>query len=233
MDNKIRVLSLITPDIIGINQIVGTVGAEYSFSTFESIEFALRALDGSNFDIFLLDLDYFSSKEESIEYSDFVLALRHTYPEIGIIVLSHLRDATVDFSKQILNQFITAGVSYIAKEDLSNGEELFTLFRLVSKGNVILTYGISAFIEKLSVNGDILTSLDTKIIELLNTSKTNHQIAEQLNLSDNIVDLLIRALINKVGVNKRTELTEWHQRLNGDPTTSAPPPKPKKKRQGK
>ena len=230
MDNKLRVLSLITPDVGGIfHRIIGTAGAGFSLSTVESIQFALRELDGSNFDIFLLDLDYFPSKEEPIEYSDFVLALRQLHPEMGIIVLSSLRNAGVVYSRQILNQFLTASVSYIAKEDLFVAEELLTIFRLVSKGNVILSNGISSLIENLSVHGDLFTSLDTKIIELLDAGKTNHQIAEQLNVSDNIVDLLIRALIIKVGVKKRDELPEWHQRLHGDSTTDAPPP-PKKKR---
>lgn len=128
---------------------------------------------------------------------DATLAIRSQFPAARIIALtSYSGDADI-------SRALKAGVQAYLTKDLLQ-DELLTAIRVVHKGGTYVPRPLASVLSAQGSRPD-LTPRELQVLELIVRGLVNKQIAFSLNLSEFTVKNHVKRLLNKLGVQDRTQ----------------------------
>jgi DNA-binding NarL/FixJ family response regulator len=127
-------------------------------------------------------------------------ALRRSYPEIGVVVLSQFADPT--YALELLEAG-SAGRAYLLKERVSEPDELISAIHAVVRGeSVIDPRVVDSLVRARSVNARSplaeLTPRERDVLSELAQGKSNAAIARSLVLTKRAVEKHINAIFTKL-----------------------------------
>lgn len=178
----------------GIAAVVNELDDKVRFVEAEDVKEGLALLkEGKGYSIILLDLAL-----PGLDGMDGIALLRHAAPATPIVVLSATENTVT------IRQAITRGAKgYIPK---SSGKNIMlNALRLVLSGGVYLPANILQTDGAVSSNSDSLTPRQADVIQLLAQGRSNKEIADKLELTENTVRTHVAAILKRLGVKNRTE----------------------------
>jgi NarL family two-component system response regulator LiaR len=136
---------------------------------------------------------------------DATRAIRMRYPTVQVIILSGYDD-----DRYVFPSLDAGAIGYLLKT--ASGEDLANAIRSVSQGDIVLDRHISERVRsRLSkprrANGlsDIPSEREIEVLRAVAQGKSNKEIGELLNITTNTVQVHLRNIFSKLGVNDRTE----------------------------
>ena len=120
---------------------------------------------------------------------------------------------SIDQTPALMETAITAGASGYISLSVSDEEFIASLHLLaagqvVATGPAVTTLADVAKVRMSAANEQpVLTGRETQIAELIASGLTNHDVANQLELSEGTVKVHIRNIFRKLGMSNRAELT--------------------------
>ncbi len=136
---------------------------------------------------------------------DATRAIRMRYPTIQVIILSGYDD-----DRYVFPSLDAGAIGYLLKT--ASGEDLANAIRAVSQGDIVLDRHISERVRsRLSkprrANGlsDTPSEREIEVLRAVALGKSNKEIGELLNITTNTVQVHLRNIFGKLGVNDRTE----------------------------
>jgi NarL family two-component system response regulator LiaR len=136
---------------------------------------------------------------------DATRAIRIRYPAIQVIILSGYDD-----DRYVFPSLDAGAIGYLLKT--ASGEDLANAIRAVSQGDIVLDRHISERVRtrlsKPRRAGGLADTPSEREIEVLRAvaqGKSNKEIGELLNITTNTVQVHLRNIFSKLGVNDRTE----------------------------
>ena len=136
---------------------------------------------------------------------DATRAIRMRYPTTQVIILSGYDD-----DRYVFPSLDAGAIGYLLKT--ASGEDLANAIRAVSQGDIILDRHISERVRsRLSkphrANGlsDTPSEREIEVLRAVAQGKSNKEIGELLNITTNTVQVHLRNIFSKLGVNDRTE----------------------------
>jgi DNA-binding NarL/FixJ family response regulator len=138
---------------------------------------------------------------------ELIRLLRRQWPEIKILVLS-----AYDYPRYIRGATSMNVEGYILKEN--SAEELVNALRAIGEGRTafspqIVSRAMRMYSSSQDAEGDglwQLTPREIEVVQLVGQGLSNHEIAEQLSLSQRTVENHVSAIIGKLGAHNRTEV---------------------------
>lgn len=139
--------------------------------------------------------------------------IKNAFPKIHVLIL------TVHDDEEFFLPAFRAGASgYVVKE--SEPQELLYAVNVVTSGRIFLSPAIASSLVKLTVETtgqgenslDILTEREKEVMKMAAVGKTNRQIAGELFLSIRTVEKYRQAVMDKLGLSRREELTKFAMR---------------------
>ena len=138
--------------------------------------------------------------------------IRQNYPEVKVVILSMYANEEYVF------QLLRADASgYVLKQ--SDSSEVLTAIRAALSGGSFLSPPISRaviddYVRRAEARGqtdelDLLTSREREVLQLLAEGLSNRKIAEQLSISVKTVETHRSNMMNKLGVDNKTELIKY------------------------
>ena len=137
--------------------------------------------------------------------------IKQGFPDISVLVLSMHDDEEFFFP------VLRAGASgYILKE--AEPQELLYAIRTVHQGHIFLSPAVAtallegfvtAMPEHLEENYGALTRREKEVLRLAASGKTNREMAESLFLSSRTVEKYRQAVMHKLGLARREDLTKY------------------------
>jgi DNA-binding NarL/FixJ family response regulator len=136
---------------------------------------------------------------------DATRAIRMRYPTTQVIILSGYDD-----DRYVFPSLDAGAIGYLLKT--ASGEDLANAIRAVSQGDIVLDRHISERVRsRLSkprrANGlsDTPSEREIEVLRAVALGKSNKEIGELLNITTNTVQVHLRNIFGKLGVNDRTE----------------------------
>jgi NarL family two-component system response regulator LiaR len=136
---------------------------------------------------------------------DATRAIRMRYPTVQVIILSGYDD-----DRYVFPSLDAGAIGYLLKT--ASGEDLANAIRSVSQGDIVLDRHISERVRsRLSkprrANGlsDTPSEREIEVLRAVAQGKSNKEIGELLNITTNTVQVHLRNIFSKLGVNDRTE----------------------------
>ena len=172
----------------------GTVVAEADTPTL-----ALERIKSASPDILLLDL-YLGNHTKSY---DFISELKHLSPKTKIILLTVSEDEKDIYEA---SQYDVDG--YLLKS--TPFSQLESAILNIWNGEVIISERLGSTLFKELQNKKQLQGLSKRernVFRLIQKNMTNKEIAAELNISENTVKIHVGNVLYKMGVNKRSELS--------------------------
>lgn len=206
--NKLRVLIVDDHGIVraGVRSLLEGQSDMEVAGEASSGEEALEKVKELKPDIVLMDIAM--SGMNGIEATKRIKELR---PETSVLVLSMHDDEEFFFP------VLRAGASgYILKE--SEPQELLYAIRTVHIGHVFLSPAVATALlagfvtappEQLEESYGSLTKREKEVLRLAAAGKTNREMAEELFLSSRTVEKYRQAVMHKLGLARREELTKY------------------------
>ena len=141
-------------------------------------------------DITLMDL-----RLPGMDGLDAIRAIRTLDPEARVIVLT-MRD-----EEEVVFRAMQAGAaSYLLKDTLS--KELIRVIRDVHAGRTSVPDEIAARLAR-RVDGRVLTSRETEVVELMGQGLTNKEISASLGIANETVHAHVKHVLHKLGASNR------------------------------
>jgi NarL family two-component system response regulator LiaR len=145
---------------------------------------------------------------------DATRAIHIHHPNIHVIILSGYDD-----DRYVFPSLDAGAIGYLLKT--ASGKDLANAIRAVSRGDVVLDHHISERVRnRLSqprhVNGqpDTPTEREIEVLRAVAQGKSNKEIGELLSITTNTVQVHLRNVFNKLGVNDRTEAVAYAIRMH-------------------
>lgn len=154
-------------------------------------EEALRLFALTNPDITLMDLNL-----PGISGLDTIIAIRREYPEARIVVL------TMHRGDEDIHRALEAGAAaYVLKTTVS--DELINVLRKVHEGGRPMTPDVATQLAS-RAGSPPLTAREKAVVELMARGMRNKEIAAELGISEDTVEVHARNMFSKLNVNDRT-----------------------------
>jgi DNA-binding NarL/FixJ family response regulator len=154
---------------------------------------ALRFVSELTPDVLLLDLDLPLLDMSGIEL---VQRVRDTAPAVAVLVFTGYQGG------RIQRALLGLGVrGYLPKT--ATGRELVAAIQAMARGETIIY--AEAVPEVAGYGQPTLTSREREVLELLGSSMSNKEIAEQLSVSEKTVQMHIHHVLVKLGARSRTD----------------------------
>jgi DNA-binding NarL/FixJ family response regulator len=125
-----------------------------------------------------------------------LVAIRKEAPGARIIMLT-----TSEGDVEIKSALCAGASAYVLKSTPS--EELFAIIRAVHNGKTHIPLGVACRLAE-HLGQESLTDNEMEVLRLIQGGNRNRQIADQLSISENMVSLHVRNLIDKLHANDRT-----------------------------
>jgi DNA-binding NarL/FixJ family response regulator len=125
-----------------------------------------------------------------------ILEIRKDAPDARIIV-----NTTYDADEDIYRAIQSGAKSYLLKD--MPKEEIFAVIRAVHAGHEVLPSQVEARLTA-RMRRPELTTRETAVLELLFKGRSNKEIAEALDISEDTVKFRLKGLFSKLGVADRT-----------------------------
>jgi DNA-binding NarL/FixJ family response regulator len=138
------------------------------------------------------------------------IEIRQRHPEIGVLLLTQYLDEV--YAMELIGSS-AAGVGYLLKDRVSDVATFTDAVRRVAAGGSVLDPEVVARSigrRRRDDPLDVLTSREREVLELMAQGKSNHGIAESLNVSPGTVEKHVTAILTKLGL--ASEPTE-HRRV--------------------
>ena len=142
-------------------------------------------------DIVLMDL-----RLPGLSGVEAILAIRSENPDARIIV-----NTTYDADEDIYRAIQSGAKSYLLKD--MPKEQIFSVIREVHAGHEVLPSQVDQRLKE-RMRRPELTQRETAVLELLFRGRSNKEIAEILNISEDTVKFRLKGLFSKLGVTDRT-----------------------------
>jgi two-component system, NarL family, response regulator len=125
-----------------------------------------------------------------------IRAIRHTSPDAKIIVL------TMYHGDEDIHRALVAGAStYLLKDMLS--DDLMRVIREVQAGQHALLPDVQTRLEE-RASRPALTPREVQVTELIGRGLRNKEIASELHISEETVQVHVKSILTKLSVNDRT-----------------------------
>ena len=178
----------------------------YRVDSFGQASQAVESSRNHKFDLALLDIDLGPGPNGI----DVGFVLRRINPNIGLIFLTSYSDPRFVASD---NSDLPAGSRYLIKSKLN---DMSVLEKLIEQ-TIQTPLKTSRRIPRSDVK---LTKNQLRILELVASGKSTHEIAETLKVSEKSVEAIISRINANLGIsdtnlNKRVKLTNFYYRLIG------------------
>lgn len=129
------------------------------------------------------------------------LKLRHTHPEIGILVLSQYVAPAYAADLFARGGLGHGGVGYLLKDRISRVADFMRSLNLVASGGVVVDPEVAArLLQGRSGALDALTPRELEVLELMAAGLSNQQIGDQLVLSGGAVSKHVANVFTKLGL---------------------------------
>jgi NarL family two-component system response regulator YdfI len=160
----------------------------------EAVELAGKLLP----DVVLMDL-----RMPRMDGIEAIRQIKAQYPQVEIVILT-----TYDEDDYIVKGLQAGARGYLLKD--SGRQALFDAIRAAARGESLLT---SAVIDKVvahlggtkSSQPSPLSEREMEVLGLMAQGQANKEIAHQLSISERTVKAHVTSILNKLGVNSRTE----------------------------
>ncbi|HEV2844752.1 MAG TPA: response regulator transcription factor, partial [Thermoanaerobaculia bacterium] len=124
-------------------------------------------------------------------------------PDVGVLVLT-----ATEGDEQVLAAVEAGALGYLAKT--SKRDDFLLAIRQVARGELWLpprlTRKLLAHLKPRSGgSGEALTSRESGVLSLLAKGRSNHQIAQELNIAEATVRTHVSHILDKLGVSNRVE----------------------------
>jgi DNA-binding NarL/FixJ family response regulator len=136
---------------------------------------------------------------------DATRAIRMRYPTTQVIILSGYDD-----DRYVFPSLDAGAIGYLLKT--ASGEDLANAIRAVSQGDIVLDRHISERVRsrlskprRASGLSDTPSEREIEVLRAVAQGKSNKEIGELLNITTNTVQVHLRNIFGKLGVNDRTE----------------------------
>jgi two-component system NarL family response regulator len=187
--------------LVAEDHVVARVGVTTIVNKQKDMRVVAEAANGAEavelYRAYLPDVALLDMRMPILSGLDATLAIRSEFPEARMIALtSYVGDADV-------RRALKAGVQAYLTKDLLQ-EELLTAIRIVHKGETYVPPSLTSLISAQFARPD-LTPRELQVLELIVRGLLNKQIAFSLNLSEFTVKNHIKRLLNKLGVQDRTQ----------------------------
>ena len=173
----------------------------------------VKALIGAHRDIDLVLLDLAMPGASGLSG---LVALRGVHPDVPVVVISAHDDATT------IGRAIELGASgFISKS--SSLEEMRRAIDKVLAGGVWTPVGLDLGVEDDHEIGELITRIQTltpqqtRVLGMLAEGLLNKQIAYELNVSEATIKAHVSAVLQKLGVDSRTQAVIQLARIGADP----------------
>ncbi|MDX8435931.1 response regulator transcription factor [Mesorhizobium sp. M4B.F.Ca.ET.215.01.1.1] len=192
---------------------VGDVAAIHEAGDFESA----KALVVANEDIDLVLLDLSMPGASGLSG---LISLRGVHPAVPLIVVSAHDDPVT------IRRALDLGASgFISKS--ASMEEIRRAVQAVLAGDIAAPVGIDLGVERDPEISDLikrlqaLTPQQTRVLGMLAEGLLNKQIAYELGVSEATIKAHVSAILQKLGVDSRTQAVIQLSRIGGDPLQPA------------
>lgn len=167
--------------------------------TARSISSMFERLENKSVDVLVLD---FKLPDGDGVNASFKLKL--LYPKLKILLV------TAFTNKEMIQSALNSEIDGIAFKT-TDADTLISTIQSLYNGNYVLEDSIPKAIycnDNVRANIDF-TNKELKLFELISLGRTNHEIAEQLNLTEKTIRNYLYTLYRKINVNNRTEAAHY------------------------
>lgn len=123
--------------------------------------------------------------------------IHREFPAIGILVLSNYEG-----SEDVHRALASGALAYLTKD--AGADLLVEAILSVSAGKRFVPVSIGALLAE-RVPGAELTSRELDVLRLLAKGRSNREVGEELNISENTVRIHVSRILDKLGVVDRTQ----------------------------
>ena len=188
---------------------IGDVAAIHEAGTFETA----KALVVANEDVDLVLLDLSMPGASGLSG---LISLRGVHPAVPLVVVSAHDDPVT------IRRALDLGASgFISKS--ASMEEIRTAVQSVLAGDIAAPVGIDLGVERDPEISDLikrlqaLTPQQTRVLGMLAEGLLNKQIAYELGVSEATIKAHVSAILQKLGVDSRTQAVIQLSKIGGDP----------------
>jgi DNA-binding NarL/FixJ family response regulator len=144
-----------------------------------------------------------------VEGIDAAHAIRHHYPQIGVVVLSQYSDAT--YAVQLFRDG-TDGLGYLLKASIGDLGDLLHALREVTCGRSVVDGRVVELLveQRIRQAESPLSRLAPRELEVLKEmaeGKTNAAIGESLHLSESAIEKYVNAIFAKLGLSEERKIS--------------------------
>ena len=188
---------------------IGNIGAIHEAGDFESAKALVLA--NEDIDLVLLDLSMPGASGLSG-----LISLRGIHPTVPMVVISAHDDAAT------IRRALDLGASgFISKS--ASMDEIRDAVRAVLAGDIAAPVGVDLGVERDPEVSDLikrlqtLTPQQTRVLGMLAEGLLNKQIAYELSVSEATIKAHVSAILQKLGVDSRTQAVIQLAKIGGDP----------------
>jgi DNA-binding NarL/FixJ family response regulator len=192
---------------------IGNVGAIHEAGDFESAKALVLA--NEDIDLVLLDLSMPGASGLSG-----LISLRGIHPTVPMVVISAHDDAAT------IRRALELGASgFISKS--ASMEEIRGAVQTVLAGDIAAPVGVDLGVERDPEISDLirrlqtLTPQQTRVLGMLAEGLLNKQIAYELSVSEATIKAHVSAILQKLGVDSRTQAVIQLAKIGGDPAQAS------------
>jgi non-specific serine/threonine protein kinase len=140
----------------------------------------------------------------------FMLKAKLDHPEIIMVIFSTIANMELPNVSAALN----SSVSYIVKEDIKKGEDLYNILSVACEGCAVYSQAPAAtFAEIFHDNSsNVFTTREAQVAGLIHQGLTNRQIASNLKISEYTARDLVSKVYRKSDTAGRAEFAAWYER---------------------
>lgn len=189
---------------------IGNIGAIHEAGDFESAKALVQA--NEDIDLVLLDLSMPGASGLSG-----LISLRGIHPTVPMVVISAHDDAAT------IRRALDLGASgFISKS--ASMDEIRNAVQAVLAGDIAAPVGVDLGVERDPEVSDLikrlqtLTPQQTRVLGMLAEGLLNKQIAYELGVSEATIKAHVSAILQKLGVDSRTQAVIQLAKIGGDPS---------------
>jgi DNA-binding NarL/FixJ family response regulator len=192
---------------------IGNVGAIHEAGDFDSAK--ALVLENEDIDLVLLDLSMPGASGLSG-----LISLRGIHPSVPMVVISAHDDTAT-----IRRAFDLGASGFISKS--ASMEEIREAVQTVLAGDIAAPVGVDLGVEGDPEISDLikrlqtLTPQQTRVLGMLAEGLLNKQIAYELGVSEATIKAHVSAILQKLGVDSRTQAVIQLAKIGGDPLQAA------------
>ena len=134
-----------------------------------------------------------------------VVAIRKTYPEVGVLVLSPDRNSA---PKIDIVSAGSRGFGYVLRDRVHDGEQLATMIRRVAAGEWVVDPDLaSAMVSPRSEKSplDDISPREREVLALMAEGRSNQAICDLFSITSKTVEAHVRSIFTKLGLEPATD----------------------------